>query len=205
MKMEQFTVGLGLMLLAYLSGSLPFGLWIAKMWSNINIREYGSGNIGVSNVLRTVGWVPAVIVLVLDGGKGLVPVLLAKKHLANETIWLVVGICAVLGHTLPVFGGFKGGRGVATACGVLLGLSWKVLVVLGCVWFGTLAVSRFISLSSILAAVALPISFALFSYPMSYVLLGMLLGVYVIWRHRPNIQRLMAGTEYRIGEKAQKN
>lgn len=203
--MEQLIPSLGLMLIGYLLGSLPFGLWVAKLWAGINIREYGSGNIGVSNVLRTVGLIPAVIVLVLDAGKGLVPVLLAQKHLDSEVMWLVTGICAVLGHSLPIFGKFKGGRGVATACGVLLALSWKVLLVLCLVWFGTLLVSRFISLASILAAIALPISFAVFAYPVSYIVLGILLGAFVIWRHRPNIQRLMAGTEYRIGEKVHKH
>ena len=95
--MEQMIPGLGLMLLAYLMGSLPFGLWIAKIWANINIREYGSGNIGVSNVLRTVGIVPAIIVFILDAGKGLAPVLLARRFLDDDVAWLAVGVCAVLG------------------------------------------------------------------------------------------------------------
>jgi len=205
MKMDQLIPSLGLMLLAYILGSMPFGLWIARFWANINIREYGSGNIGVSNVLRTVGVVPAAIVFVLDAGKGMVPVLLAKNYLSSDEMWLVVGICAVLGHSLPLFAGFKGGRGVATACGVLLALSWTVVLVVAAVWIGTLSVSRFISLASILAAAALPICFAAFSYPPSYIILGIFLGAFVIWRHRPNIQRLVAGTEYRIGQKAEKH
>lgn len=203
--MEQMIPGLGLMLLAYLMGSLPFGLWIAKIWANINIREYGSGNIGVSNVLRTVGIVPAIIVLILDAGKGLAPVLLARRFLDDDVAWLAVGVCAVLGHSLPVFARFKGGRGVATTCGVMLGLSWKVLLVLFGIWSGTLWLTRYISLASILAAVALPISLVVFSYPTVYVIFGIMLGAFVIWRHRPNIRRLAAGTEYRIGQKAEKH
>lgn len=199
-----FLQSLGLMLFAYLLGSLPFGLWISRLWAGINIREYGSGNIGVSNVLRTVGKVPALVVLILDAGKGLLPVLLAKQLVANETMWLVVGICAIIGHSLSIFIRFQGGRGVATAAGVLLGLSWQIVLVLLLVWVSTLMISRFISLSSILAAIALPISLVTFRYPPSYWILGAGLALFVIWRHRPNIQRLVSGTEYRIGEKAQK-
>jgi glycerol-3-phosphate acyltransferase PlsY len=203
--MGGFVQNIGLIFAAYVLGSLPFGLWVAKLWANINIREYGSGNIGVSNVLRTIGPVPAIIVLVLDAGKGLIPVLLAKQMLSNETMWFIVGIAAIIGHSLSLFANFKGGRGVATAGGVLLGLSWKIVLTLLIVWFVTLWISRFISLSSILAAVSLPISLVVFGFPPSYWVLGAGLALFVIWRHRPNIERLLAGTEYRIGEKAQKH
>lgn len=190
---------------AYLLGTIPFGLWIGRLWARIDVREHGSGNIGVSNVLRTVGVVPAIIVLILDVSKGLVPVLVAKAFLTNEDMWLVVGLSAIVGHTLPIFLKFKGGRGVATASGVMLGLAIEVVFVLFLIWITTLLVSRYISLSSILAAIALPICLAVYQYPSSYIIFGVLLAILIIWRHRPNIQRLLAGTEYHIGEKARKN
>lgn len=200
--MSIFLQGIIVMGLAYLFGSIPFGLVVAKVWANIDIREHGSGNIGVSNVLRTVGIVPAIIVLILDAGKGLVPVLFAKQIFTNETIWLLVGICAVIGHTWSLFLNFKGGRGVATAFGMFIGISPKVIIVLMVLWITVLMISRYISLASILAAVALPIFLIIFKFPISYFILSLLLSSLVIYRHRPNIQRLLAGTEHRIGEKA---
>lgn len=190
---------------AYFLGSLPFGLWVGKIWAGVDVREHGSGNIGVSNVLRTIGTGAAIVVLFFDAGKGLVPVLIARQVLTNnETLWFVAGIVAIVGHTWPIFLNFKGGRGVATACGVLLGLSWQVLVILLSIWLATLVISRYISLASILAAVALPISMFIFRFPLNSILLALLLSVLVIYRHRPNIQRLLAGTEYQIGERARK-
>ncbi len=200
--MNIFLQGFIAIAFAYLLGSIPFGLIVAKIWANIDIREHGSGNIGVSNVLRTAGVVPATIVFILDAGKGLVPVLLAKQIFANETIWLLVGLCAIIGHTWPIFLNFKGGRGVATTCGMLIGLSLKVILVLIAIWIITLVISRYISLASIFAAVALPICLVIFKFPISYFVLSLFLSSLVIYRHRPNIQRLLAGTEYRIGEKA---
>lgn len=200
--MDNFLLSLGIMIFAYLLGSLPFGLWVGKLWANIDVREHGSGNIGVSNVLRSVGVVPAIIVLIFDAGKGLIPVLLAKQLLVNDTMWIVVGIMAIIGHTWPVFLNFKGGRGVATAAGMLIGLSWKIILILLAVWIITLVISRYISLASILAAISLPICLRIFQFPTSYLLLGSLLALLVVLRHRPNIKRLLAGEEFKIGEKS---
>ncbi len=199
--MDMFLQVLIAMGFAYLLGSIPFGLIVAKLWANVDIRQRGSGNIGVSNVLRTVGLVPAIIVFIFDAGKGLLPVLLGKQFFTNETVWLLVGLCAIVGHTWPIFLKFKGGRGVATACGMLIGLSPKVILVLLGIWVITLAVSRYISLASILAAAALPICLILFKLPLSYFFLSLFLAFLVIYRHRPNISRLLNGTEHRIGEK----
>lgn len=198
-------LNLGLLILAYLLGSLPFGLWVGKLWAKVDVREHGSGNIGVSNVLRTVGVVPAIIVLIFDAGKGLIPVLLAKQLVSNETMWIVIGIMAIVGHTWPLFLQFKGGRGVATAAGMLIGLSWQVILILLAVWIASLVITRYISLSSILAAISLPICLWILDFSASYLLLGSLLALLVVLRHIPNIKRLFAGEEYKIGEKARKS
>ncbi|NLM25380.1 MAG: glycerol-3-phosphate 1-O-acyltransferase PlsY [Firmicutes bacterium] len=190
---------------AYLLGSIPFGLFIGKLIGKVDVREHGSGNIGVSNVLRTVGLVPAIIVLVLDAGKGALPVLLAKQMFPNETLWLLAGFMAIIGHNWPIFLNFKGGRGVATTFGVLLSLIPMVAFWLIIIWVITLAISRYISLSSITAAVAFPILLWIYDHPLSFFVLGLFISIFVIYRHRANIQRLIAGKEFKVGQKVNKN
>lgn len=192
------------LIVAYLLGSIPFGLIIGLFWKKIDVRDHGSGNIGVSNVLRTVGKLPALIALVFDVGKGSVAVLLAKQFFTNPFIWLLVGCAAIVGHSWSIFLKFKGGRSVATSWGVLIALSPVIALTLLLVWLITLAISRYISLSSITAAIALPITVYIMDYPTGYFILAFLLGLVVVLRHRPNIKRLLAGEEYRIGQKARK-
>ncbi|NLY11890.1 MAG: glycerol-3-phosphate 1-O-acyltransferase PlsY [Firmicutes bacterium] len=190
---------------AYLLGSIPFGLITGKIWANVDVREFGSGNIGMSNVLRTLGPIPALIVLLFDAGKGFFAVTLGRQLFTDPTWWLVLGIVAIAGHNWSIFLGFKGGRGVATTAGVLLAISPFIALVLVGIWLLSLAISRYISLSSIIAVSALPIIFYFLDYPITYFWLGLLISIFTIFRHRPNIQRLMAGTEYKFGEKGQRN
>ncbi len=203
--MLDIILGVLLLVIAYVMGSIPFGLIVGKMWAKVDVRQHGSGNIGVSNVFRTIGPLPAVVVLAFDAGKGALPVLLAVQVFPDSIWGLATGIAAIIGHNWPAFLRFKGGRGVATTIGVILTLSPIVALILFVLWVITLAVSRYISLASMIAALAFPLLVYFWRISGTYLALSILISVFVIYRHRPNIQRLLAGTEYKIGEKARPN
>ncbi len=188
----------------YLLGSIPFGLYVGKLWGKIDVREHGSGNTGVSNVLRSVGPIPAALVLLLDAGKGAAAVLAAEAFVDDPSWWLAVGVCSIIGHNWPIFLGFKGGRGIATSAGVLVTLVPLAALLLLVIWTATLAISRYISLASVLAAIALPIILGVLQLPWTYLVFGLVMSAFALFRHRPNIKRLLAGKEYKLGEKARK-
>lgn len=206
--------------IAYLLGSIPTGYWLGRLLKGIDIREHGSGSTGATNVLRTIGKVPALIVLTVDVLKGVFAVQFARWlyglpdavppfDLAAED-WLpwiasVAGLLALLGHSRSVWIRFTGGKSVATGLGVLLALSWQIgLAALGA--FGlVLAATRIVSLSSIAAALAAGGLAIALQTPAAYQLMAIAGGLYVILRHRTNIQRLLAGTEPRIGQKHQES
>lgn len=200
-----------LLLAAYLLGSIPTGYAIARWLKGIDIREVGSGSTGATNVLRTLGTLPAIGVLLVDIFKGVLPILLVKWAYTTEGLeavsplqpWMVTlaGIAAVLGHSKSIWLNFTGGKSVATSLGVLLAMSWPVGLLTFGVFGGVIAISRIVSLSSIAGAIAV---FGLmwgFHQPLPYILFGLASGLYVIWRHRSNIERLIAGTEPKLGEK----
>jgi len=189
---------------AYVLGSIPFGLLVGKWWAKIDVRKYGSGNIGMTNVLRTAGYVPALLTLIGDVGKGALAVLLAQRSVGNAFFSLLAGVLAVAGHNWPLFLGFKGGKGVATIAGVLLVSRPAAALILFIIWVLMLLVFRYISLSSITCAVCLP--FILFVTGASWIEvgLGVLLGAVTVFRHRSNIERLRRGTEFRFGERVQR-
>ncbi len=201
-------------LLSYLIGAVPFGLLVARS-RGIDIRQVGSKNIGATNVLRSVGKKWGALTLALDALKGFVPAaffpMLGKmccgdfQPLENLDLWC--GVAAILGHNYPVYLGFKGGKGVATSAGVLLGVA-PLAAGLGIViWVTLFFVSRYVSLASIGACVAIPAA-AWFLYIRKGIVLPAaltLLGVLIIWRHRANIQRLVAGTEHRFVKKSDKD
>jgi len=182
---------------AYLLGSIPTGLLLAKAFG-VDIRSTGSGNIGATNVYRTLGRSVGVMTLIGDCLKGLVPVLLAK-YLHLPDVWIaVVGLAAFLGHVYTVFLGFKGGKGVATALGVFLGVApmavgGALLIFVATVWW-----SRYISLGSILAAAVMPVFVALFDGRPPLVLMTVVVAALVVWKHKENIKRLREGTENRF-------
>ena len=198
---------------AFLCGSVPFGYWAGKL-KGLDIRQHGSGNIGATNVIRVCGKGIGIPVFILDMIKGLVPVLLPSWMLAGTEITgsllsaaaVVCGLAAILGHMFTPWLGFKGGKGVATAAGVLLGIApIAMLVALGA-WLLFFFTSRYVSLASMAAAIAVPVTMAVqMATAKSWdgVLLGfgILLAILVVVRHRTNIQRLMAGTESRVGKK----
>lgn len=179
---------------AYLLGSIPTGLLLSKALG-VDIRAAGSGNIGATNVYRTLGRKVGIMTLVGDCLKGLVPVLVAR-HLGFAEAWVAAaGLAAFLGHVYTVFLGFKGGKGVATALGVFLGISpMAVLVALG-VFAAALLRWRYVSLGSILAAAVMPAAVALIERKPTVVALTVAIALLVIWKHRENIARLRAGTE----------
>ncbi|WP_290690010.1 MULTISPECIES: glycerol-3-phosphate 1-O-acyltransferase PlsY [unclassified Haematobacter] len=185
--------------LAYLVGSIPFGLLLARAMGLGNLREIGSGNIGATNVLRTGSKKAAALTLLLDAVKGAVPVLLAR-HLLGEDAAQVAGLAAFLGHLFPVWIGFRGGKGVATFLGVVLALAWPVGVVACVTWLVVAYATRYSSLSALVAAALSPVWAWVLGYQQTVGLI-LLLVVLIFLRHHENISRLIAGTESRIGAK----
>jgi glycerol-3-phosphate acyltransferase PlsY len=155
---------------AYLIGSLSFGLMAGKLLRGIDIRQYGSGNTGSTNIQRTLGTVPAIIVLLLDVGKGLAAVLLARALTGAPGVEMLAGVLSVLGHNWPLFHRFKGGRGIATSIGVLMGLSWQVLIIAVAVGMFIIAVTRYVSLGSIIGMLLVPILMLFFDLPTLHIL-----------------------------------
>lgn len=199
---------------AYLLGSLPTGYLVAKGVKGIDIRQHGSGGTGATNVLRTVGKGAAIAVLVIDLLKGLLAVLLVALVWPQVTalttlapLWqpwvtTVAGLMALVGHSKSVWINFTGGKSVASGLGVLIGLAWPVALGAAIAFGLTLALSRIVSLSSMVAAIAAGILIVVTGQPLPYAVLGVLGAFYVILRHRSNIDRLLAGTEPRLGQQS---
>ncbi|CTQ49783.1 glycerol-3-phosphate 1-O-acyltransferase PlsY [Jannaschia donghaensis] len=183
--------------LAYLLGSVPFGIVMARLFGLGDLRKIGSGNIGATNVLRTGNKPAALLTLLGDAGKGGAAVLLARA-LVGEDAAQLAGLMAFLGHCFPVFLRFQGGKGVATFLGTLLALSFPLGLVVCLTWAATAAVTRMSSLSALVAAVSGPV-WALWLHP-SGVGLCIALAALIGYRHKANIARIRAGTEPKIGE-----
>ena len=190
--------------LAYFIGALPTGLILVRVLRGEDIRKHGSGNIGAVNVLRVAGPAVAAAVLLVDVLKGLVPVLLALR--AGLAPWAVVaaGLAAIAGHNWSIFLGFRGGKGIATSFGVLVGLSLQAALVAAAIWIVVVAITRFSSLGSLLAVVSVPITLWRLRTPSEYVAFGVIAALLAIYRHRGNIQRLVAGTELRVTDRVAK-
>ncbi len=186
-------------LLAYLLGSVPFGILITRVLGLGDLRQIGSGNIGATNVLRTGNRRAAAATLLLDAAKGAVAVLLARAA-AGEDAAQLAGLCAFLGHLYPVWLRFRGGKGVATFLGILLALAWPVGLAACATWAVTAAVTRVSSLSALMAAALSTLWLLLFNQGQIF-LLVILLTLLVYQRHSANITRLRAGTEPKIGAK----
>ena len=184
--------------LAYLMGSIPFGMVVAKVMGLGNLRNIGSGNIGATNVLRTGNKAAAALTLLLDAAKGAVAVLLACA-MAGEDAVQIAALAAFLGHCYPVWLGFKGGKGVATFLGLWLALDWRVGVACCATWLVAAAIWRISSLGA-LAAAALSTTWIMVLTDGSTFILGVLLTLLVFWRHRANLSRIKAGAEPKIGE-----
>ncbi|TRB09691.1 glycerol-3-phosphate 1-O-acyltransferase PlsY [Agrobacterium tumefaciens] len=186
-------------LIGYLLGSIPFGLILTRMAGLGDVRKIGSGNIGATNVLRTGNKKLAAATLLLDALKGTAAVLVANALWGYEAS-LVAGFFAFLGHLFPVWLGFKGGKGVATYIGVLLGAAPLMMLAFALIWLATAFITRYSSLSALLAMLVIPVALWILG-PEKTALLVTLLSVISWWKHRENIARLLAGTESRIGQK----
>ena len=185
-------------LLAYIIGSIPNGLIVSRVVAGIDIRQYGSHNIGATNVWRTLGKGPGAAVFLLDFIKGILGVFFGYLLVGTPFAMIFGGMAAIIGHSLPLFLGFHGGKGVATGLGVIAFLMPKVTIVVFLVWLAIVLVTRYVSLGSIIAAALVPILAWLFSYPIEYFVFGLLAAVLIILRHKTNIVRLLNGTENHI-------
>ena len=187
-----------LILVSYVIGSVPTGYLLGKL-RGVDVRMVGSGNVGATNVARAVGKSQGVITLIADAAKGYLPVLAALQLGQDSLTLTLTAIAAFLGHLYPVFLKFQGGKGVATGFGSLLALAPLAALVLVVVFVLVAGATRIVSLGSLATAVAAPLSLWLFHQPPVIVGMGFVLGAMVIFRHRGNIQRLLAGTEPRFG------
>ena len=198
-------------ILSYLIGSINFSIIISKKVAGFDVREKGSGNAGTTNMLRTVGKKAALITLVCDILKGVISILLAlligkiAKEANNSILVQIAGILVIIGHTFPIFFKFKGGKGVATAVGVLLTTNWQIGLI--CLIFGLvlIALTRMVSLGSITAAILFPILilFIKSNYIVegNYFMYSLIIAVMVVFNHRENVKRLLSGTENKLSFK----
>lgn len=189
---------LSALIFGYVLGSIPFGVILTRMAGAGNLHEIGSGGTGATNVLRTGRKGLAAATLLLDLAKGAAVVLIARAIWPGTEHW--AGLAAVAGHCLPIWLRFRGGKGVATLMGVALGLAWPIGLVFAVVWLGMLAVTRISSAGGMSAAISAPIAAFVMGWP-HYALALAIMAALVLWRHRANIQRLIAGTEPRVGKK----
>ena len=183
---------------AYLLGSFSFGLFVARWYGQANLREGGSGNIGATNVARTVGRTPALLTLLGDSAKGCVAVLLAQWWGASLVVTALAALAAVMGHIFPVYYRFQGGKGVATSLGVMMPL--LPLPTLGAVvvWIVVTLSLRYVSVASMLAALVVPLLAFLRGDPLPFVMTACVAALLILGAHRGNLQRLMQGTESRL-------
>ena len=192
-------VGLYLLVGGYLLGSIPVGYLIGRSYG-IDIRTKGSGNIGAANILRVIGKGPAAVTLLLDAVKGLLPTILARQTYLLPPGWIIaVGLAAIIGHTFSIFLRFKGGKGVATSLGVLVGLSPLTAFFVLLVWLAVFAASRIVSFASLAAALFLPpLLWYLANRQPVFLAFGVLIAILVFLAHRKNIRRLLSGQEPKV-------
>ncbi len=192
--------------LSYLMGSIPTAYLMGRWSKGVDIRQHGSKNVGATNAMRVLGKPLGILTLLIDIVKGLLPVLVIAPFFASScknisNLQLVCGIAAIFGHNWTCFLKFKGGKGVATTAGVFLGLAPYVLLSLVLLWAGVAFLTKYVSVASIIASMALPLFLLLFHKPLAWVLSGVALSWISIWKHRGNIKRLLDGTENKIGRK----
>ncbi len=197
--------------ISYLIGSIPTAYIFGRILKGIDIRKFGSGNVGATNALRVLGRFPALVVLLIDVLKGFIVATLLANYLAfkinfisEELLRIILGLSCIAGHNWTVFLGFKGGKGVATTLGVLLGLSLNIAglkVILGFLiltWVVIFAIVRIVSIASVITAVALPIYIRVFGLSQALLYLGIVLAIFIILRHISNLKRVFQGKESRL-------
>jgi glycerol-3-phosphate acyltransferase PlsY len=192
-------------LASYFVGAIPTSYLLSRIFAGIDLRQHGSGNLGATNLYRVLGWKYAIPAALVDIAKGVIPVLVIAPQVSESQLFaLACGVAAIVGHVLSVFVGFKGGKGVATAAGVMLGLAPLALAVSAVIWVVLVRVTGYVSLGSIAAAAVLPIAvYALEdSRTPALVWIAAAIAAGVIILHRRNIERLIKGTENRFGRRA---
>jgi acyl phosphate:glycerol-3-phosphate acyltransferase len=210
--LNNIIIATGIFIIAYFLGSFPTGYLAGKLLQGIDIREHGSGSTGATNVLRILGKVPGSIVLLIDAIKGILAVTFANiiftlnlfPTLPAEWQAYLVPLAAtgaILGHSKSIWLNFGGGKSVATGVGVLLAMSWQVGLATILIFGISIAISRVVSMSSIAGAISVTVWMLIFDRPLPSVVFAIVGGVYVIWRHSTNIQRILAGTEPKLGQK----
>ncbi len=190
-----------LVLLCYLLGSIPFSYIFSRILGGVDIRAKGTGNVGATNVLRTLGIKIALASLLGDFLKGVLAAWLGL-HFGGEILAALCASIVVVGHCWPIFLGFRGGKGVSTSAGALLVLVPPVMLMVMLTFITLIAVTRYVSLGSVCGAALLPLMLLLMHQPWPYVIMGFILASIVLFRHRENIERLRKGTEKKINEKA---
>lgn len=186
-------------IIGYLLGSISFGIIVTKIVKGIDIRDYGSGNAGMTNVMRTIGKGPAALVMLGDTLKGYLAVLIGL-YLGGEIAGVIAGVAALLGHGFPLFFGFKGGKGVATGLGIMLVLVPDCSIIALIIFAVVVLISRYVSLGSMIATSSVPISMIIFNKSLPLIILGILGAILVVYFHRSNIKKIRNGTENRIGK-----
>ena len=188
---------LWLILLSYLIGSIPTGVIVSRFVGK-DPRQEGSGNIGATNVMRNVGKGAGAVTLIGDMAKGALPVLIAIKAYPSHFTITLVALAAFLGHLYPPFLAFKGGKGVATAAGIFLVLSPVAFLLATLVFLGVVLKTRYVSLASLSAGGVMPFFISLFAGSRAYILLSIVIALFILYRHRDNIQRLIEGRENQV-------
>ena len=190
-----------LALLGYAIGSIPFSFLVARLFGVKDVRTVGSGNVGATNVMRSAGKGAGLLALLLDGSKGAVTVLLARGLTSSEALVCAAGLCAMIGHLFPVWLGFRGGKGVATGAGLFLPLAPGALGIAALTFIATVAISRYVSLASILASLALPVAAHLLGANPTVTVTALMAALMVVMKHHANIGRLARGVEPKLGAK----
>ncbi|NQU19421.1 glycerol-3-phosphate 1-O-acyltransferase PlsY [bacterium] len=200
--------------LSYLLGSIPFSFILAKVLGNADLRKVGSGNIGATNLARVFGYKIGAIGLLLDISKGIIPVILladltvSSLNTSLNSIRLILGLTSICGHNWTIFLKFKGGKGIATSFGVLIGLAIKniliakVIVILAFIWLITLLIFKYVSLASIISALFLPMFLYIFGLERIFVYFGIIIALFAIFRHKSNIARMLQHKEHRFNIKS---
>lgn len=198
-------------IISYLLGSVPFAYIFGRLLKGVDIRQHGSGNVGATNAFRVLGKGPAVLVLLLDILKGFIALVFVGDLVASKGVFIpidslrvILGLACISGHNWTIFLGFKGGKGVATTIGVLIGLALKVtglnlvLAFVGLIWLAVFLLSRIVSLASVLAAIALPLFAFFFKQSQTILIASFILSAFLIFRHKSNLSRILQGKEKRL-------
>ncbi len=198
--MSLFSVySIALIVISYLIGSVPMGIIVAKLMGGADPRKGGSGNIGATNINRTLGKGAGIITLLGDMGKGAAPVFYAIYYVGGADLISLVALATVLGHIFPLYLGFKGGKGVATALGVLIVVSPLAALICAVVFGVIVFFTRYVSLGSMYAAVTMPLALALVPGKLYFVPVSVLIAMLIVFKHKENIKRLRERTENRLG------